>query len=461
MFSPEIYSSRRSALAQKVGSGLILLPGNGYSPVNYASNVYPFRQDSDFRYFFGIEQPGLFGLIDIDSGEETIFGNEVSIEDIVWTGPVPSLQDLAAKVGVSSIVSPDKLAETLQKEQAKGRIIHFLPPYRGENKILFQDWLKINPADSKISASKTLIDAVVSLRSYKSAEELAQLDLACLLTNKMHLAAMKAAKPGISEAEVVAAVHREVVAADSRFSFNPICSVRGEILHNEHYANTLQSGQLLLVDAGGESPFHYAGDMTRTFPVDPVFTQKQKEVYEVCLQSQADAITALQPGTSYRDVHLLSATTIARGLSDLGLMKGDPAEAVAAGAHALFFPHGLGHMMGLDVHDMEGLGEDNVGYNDEFTRSDQFGLAYLRLARKLEPGFVLTVEPGIYFIPTLIELWKKENKHEAFINYEALEAYYDFGGIRIEDDYVITDSGARLLGGELPKSVADLENLRG
>lgn len=456
MFSAETYTARRQALAKKVGSGLILFLGNSDSPMNYAANVYHFRQDSNFLYFFGIDRAGLAATLDSATGEATIYGNELTMDDIVWTGDLPTISEQAAMAGVNKTAPMSSLAEAI-----KGKKVQYAPPYRGKNIIWLSELLSTSPAAVKAGFSKEVISGIVDLRSYKSAEEIEQLDIAVRVTDAMHIRAMEVTRPGLTEADVHAAVQEAVHSYDSHASFPPIISVRGEVLHNHAHSNIMNSGQLLLVDCGGESPMHYAGDMTRTFPVDPTFNTQQREVYEVALASQVAAVNMLRPGVPYRDVHLESARVIASGLKDLGIMKGDTAAAVAAGAHALFFPHGLGHMMGLDVHDMEDLGEDHVGYNAEYTRSDQFGLAFLRLGKELETGFVITVEPGIYFIPQLIDQWKAEGLHSEFINFDALDAYRTFGGIRIEEDLLITEDGSRLLGDGVPKTVADIEELRG
>lgn len=461
MFSSSTYTNRRNQLLSPLSSGLILLLGNEESGMNYAANTYPFRQDSTFLYYFGIDQPGLAATLDIESGEVIVFGNELTLDDIVWTGPQPSLVDKCARIGVSKSAPASAFVTHVQEARQQGRTLHFLPPYRPENIIQLAELLAVSPKEVKAKASVALIKAVVAQRSIKTAEEVVELDKAVRITNQMHLTAMRAARPGMTEAALTAAVyHQAMETAAHHPSFPIILSVNGQVLHNHHHDNTLQSGQMVLCDAGGESKMHYAGDMTRTFPVDAAFTTRQREVYQIVLDSMNTAIDALTPGILYRDVHLKTATVITNGLKALGLMKGNTEEAVAAGAHALFFPHGLGHMMGLDVHDMEDLGEAYVGYTDTLKKSTQFGLAFLRLGRALEPGFAITVEPGIYFIPELIDMWKAEGKHSDFINYETASAYKDFGGIRIEDDYLITETGSRLLGDQVPKSVEAVEEVR-
>lgn len=455
MFSASTYSARREALAQKLGGGVALFLGNKDVGMNYAANTYHFRQDSNFLYFFGIDRAGLAATIDLDTGEATVFGDELTMDDIVWTGDLPTIAEQAAQAGVTKTAPMSALEGSLS-----GKKVHFTPPYRFENMIILSEMLGIPVRELKSAASMELIHGIIGIRSYKTAEEVEEIEKAVRLTNRMHLAAMRASRPGVTEAEVHAAVAHAAYAADSSTSFPVILTINGAVLHNHHHHNTLESGRLVLCDAGGVSPMQYAGDMTRTYPVDPTFTQQQKAVYEIALASQEAAIDALKPGIPFKDVHLTSCRVIAEGMKSLGLMKGDVDAAVAAGAHALFFQHGLGHMMGIDVHDMEDLGEDNVGYNAEIQRSPQFGLGFLRLGKPLEAGFVVTVEPGIYFIPQLIDQWKAEGKFSEFINYDALDSYRDFGGIRIEDDYLITADGARLLGDPVPKSVADLEAYR-
>ncbi len=459
-FPASTYTQRRKGLIAQLDKGLILLLGNDEAGMNYGANTYFYRQDSTFLYYCGIDQAGLAAIIDIESGETTIYGDELSIDDIVWVGQQATIRDKAAKAGITAVQPAAKLADALKSAQSKGRAVHYLPPYRGEHQLKYWDLLGIAPQDQKAKVSVPLIKAVVAQRSIKSAEEVIELEKAVRVTNRMHLAAMRGAKPGASEAYVTGLVHSEARAGGGNLSFPIILSVDGQILHNHHHDKVMKEGDLLLCDSGAEVLSRYSGDMTRTFPVSATFTQKQKEVYQIVLDANMAVIDALKPGVPYRDMHDLSSRVIAAGLKELGLMKGDVDEAVAKGAHALFFPHGLGHMMGMDVHDMENLGEDYVGYNDSIQRSKLFGTAYLRLGRELEPGFVLTVEPGIYFIPELMDMWQAEGKHAEYINYDKLKAYRDFGGIRIEDDYLITAEGGHLLGDPVPKTVADVEAVR-
>lgn len=461
MFKTQTYTTRRERLAKEVQSGLILIMGNEESSINFKDNVYPFRQDSNFLYFFGIDRPDLAAIIDIDEQKTTIFGDDLSVEHIVWMGAHPALAEQAAATGVSHTDTYSALKPYLAEASKKERKIHYLPPYRPENVIKLHQWLNIDLDQVKENASVVLIKAVVAQASVKNEEEISELEKAVNVTGAMHVAAIKAARPGIKEARLAGIVEGIASAFEMRTAYPVILSVNGQILHNHYHGNTLQPGQLVLGDFGAESKMHYAGDLTRTFPVDKKFTSLQKEVYNIVLEAEVNSIHSLKPGVKYMDTHLSAAKIIAEGLKNMGIMKGDMDEAVAAGAHALFFPHGLGHMLGLDVHDMEDLGENYVGYAEGQKRSEQFGLRSLRLAKALEPGYVLTVEPGIYFIPELIDMWEADKKHGAFINYDKLKALRSFGGIRVEDNVLITHDGHRVLGDPVPKTVEEIETLRG
>ena len=459
MFKSNTYIERRTTLKTRIGSGIILLLGNSESPMNYLDNTYHFRQDSTFLYFFGLDHPDLIGLIDIDNDMEIIFGNDLTIDDIVWMGVKPTISERATDVGVSETQPLNKLESILKEAQQKNRIIHFLPPYRSENRLKLYDLLGIKPSQTNELFSLDLVKAVVDQRNYKSGEEIEEIEKAVNVTVDMHLTAMRMARPGMKESEIAAAVYEVALASGGNISFPIIATIHGETLHNHYHGNTIQSGDLFLLDAGAETSMHYAGDMSSTFPVDKTFTNRQKEIYNVALAAHEAAIAMLKPGITNKEVHLKACLTIAEGMKELGFMKGDVEEAVNAGAHALFFPCGTGHMMGLDVHDMEDLGEVWVGYDGK-PKSKQFGLKSLRLGRKLEPGFVLTIEPGIYFIPDLIDMWRAENKFNEFINWDKVEQYKDFGGCRNEEDFVITETGARLLGKPLPKTVENVEIVR-
>lgn len=460
LFDQSLYAGRRQKLIRQLDSGLVLLLGNEESPINYTDNVYPFRQDSNFLYFCGIDRPHVAAIIDIDEGTTTLFGDDVSVEMIVWTGPQGTLSSLAQKTGIEKVASYDSLSQQIANAGAKGRNIHYLPPYRADNTIKLHRWLQLGLEEVQNKASVKLIRAVVAQASIKSPEEIVELERAVNITRAMHVAVMQEAGPGKIEAELAGIAKGIAIGGGGDLAYSVILTVNGQTLHNHDHSNTLKEGQLVLGDFGAETAMHYAGDITRTFPVSRKFTNQQKDIYNIVLDAQVKAIQALQPGIPYKDIHLQACTIITEGLSSLGLMKGDPKAAVAAGAHALFMPHGLGHMIGLDVHDMEDLGEDYVGYDEKIQRSSQFGLKSLRLGRALQAGFVITVEPGIYFIPELIDQWQAEGKFKDFINYSALKAYRNFSGVRIEDNVLITDNGHRILGEPIPKTVEEVEGVR-
>lgn len=458
MFQANIYSNRRAALKKQVTSGIILLPGNTEASYNYPANTFHYRQDSNFLFFFGLNIPDLFGLIDVDADKDYIFGNDFEIDDVIWMGPQPSVKELAAKVAVENTAKLSSLADFLAKALAKGQKIHIVPQYRAKTVMQLADLFNVRHNEVAGYVSEELIKGIVSLRSIKDEFEIAEIEKALETAYLMHTTSMKMAMPGIVEQEIAGRIEGIALSGGGPVSFPVILSMNGETLHNHNHSNILELGRMMVTDAGSETSMNYCSDITRTVPVGGKFNQRQKEVYETVLKANTVVTENCKPGVFYRDMHFLAAKTIVSGLKDIGLMKGDIDAAVAEGAHALFMPHGLGHMMGLDVHDMEGLGENYVGYDDEIKRSTQFGLAFLRLARRLQKGFVITNEPGIYFIPALIDIWRKENKFTSFINYEKLETYKDFGGIRIEDDLLITDSGCRVLGKPIPKTVAEVED---
>ncbi len=457
MFTKKTYQQRRVKLSRQVKSGLLLFLSNGESPMNYPANTYHYRQDSSFLYFFGLNFPGLAAVIDIEEGRQTVFGNDIDLEDIIWMGPQPSLKSRCAKVGISDTRPLPELAGVLQAAVRQGRRIHFLPPYRSENALWLERLLGIRAAAIKDYASAEFARAVIAQRSLKSPEEVREIETALAVSAVMYREAMAMAQPGIYEREVAGFMEGIALTGGGQLAFPAIVTVHGETLHNHFHGNRLQEGDLLLIDSGAETEGGYASDITRTIPVGGRFDPMQRAIYETVLDMQLTAIAMIRPGTSYRSVHLKASEVLVEHLKHIGLMKGNAADAVAAGAHALFFPHGLGHMMGLDVHDMEDLGETWVGYDDKFKRSQQFGLAYLRMAKKLEPGQVLTVEPGIYFIPALIDQWRSEKKHAAFIHYDKVEKFRAFGGIRIEDDVLVTPKGCRVLGPAIPKAAAEVE----
>ncbi|WP_137935934.1 aminopeptidase P family protein [Chitinivorax sp. B] len=457
MFNRETYQQRRAALVRQTGKGLLVLPGNGDSPSNYTDNILPFRQDSSFLYFFGLDLPDLVGVIDLESGEATLYGDDPGLDAIVWTGPLPTLAAQADGVGVTHSAPLSQLPDRLRTARQTGRTLHLLPQYRPQNRIRLADWLGINLREVDVLTSPDVTRAVIQLRAVKSLEEIAEIENALAITKQMHLTAMRMAQPGVTEQSIAGAIEGLAWAHGRRQSYAPILSKRGEVLHNHHHDNTLVAGDLLLNDSGAESPLHYASDITRTIPVGGRFNDRQRAIYQTVLDSQLAAIAALKPGVPYLDIYELSARVLIEGLKPLGLFKGDTDEIIHSGAFALIFPHGLGHMLGLDVHDMEALNEDWVGYGEGYQRSHDFGRKSLRLARPVQAGWVVTVEPGIYFIPTLIDRWQAEDKFTHLINYARFADFRDFGGVRIEDDILITSDGARVLGDPIAKSIAEVE----
>lgn len=460
LFNNEVYIKRRNALRNDFKSGILLFIGNQESSFNYPANTYAFRQDSSFLYFFGLDMPNLAGVLDIEGNRDYIFGNDVDMDDIIWMGPQPTMKELAHKVGVQNTASMSELNDYLKQAISEGRKIHFLPTYRGEQKLQLTSLLGLQPCKVANYVSTDLIKAVVKLREIKDEFEIAEIEKAIEIAYEMHTTSIKmAAKPGRVEQEIAGTIEGIALSRGAAVSFPVILSVHGETLHNHHHDNVIEVGQMMVTDAGAETNMHYASDITRTVPVGGKFNDRQKGIYKAVLNANLKAIEAIKPGIEYRTVHFLAAKTLVEGLIEAGVMKGDSQAAIDAEAYTLFMPHGLGHMMGLDVHDLENVGENFVGYDEKTTRSKNFGTAYLRLGKALKPGFVLTVEPGCYFIPALIDQWKAENKHADFINYEVVETYKDFGGIRIEDDILVTETGNRVLGKPIPKTIEEIEAL--
>ncbi|MGM9705368.1 MAG: aminopeptidase P family protein [Prevotella sp.] len=460
MFDKSTYINRRAELKRLVGSGVIILPGNNESPCNYPSNgYYPFRQDSTFLYFYGINRDGLAGVIDIDNDTDMMLGDDIDIEDIVWYGSVDSVSALAAQAGVAKTAPMSHLKNVCDEAVKQGRTIHFLPPYRHDIKLMMYDLLGIHPSEQKQKASMTLIKAVVKLRSAKEEQEIEELERAAEIGYLMHTTAMRLTRPGVTEKYVGGQVDGIAHSYGAMVSFPTIYSQHGEIMHGNPSMSVLEAGRLALCDAGAETINNYCSDNTRTMPVSGKFTQRQLEIYSIVEACHDHALEVAKPDVRYMDVHMSVCRMMTDRLKELGLMMGDTDEAVAAGAHAMFLPHGLGHMMGMDVHDMENLDQINVGFDEE-TRPilDQFGTNCLRMGRKLEKGFVVTDEPGIYFIPALIDDWKASGHCKEFINFDKLETYKDFGGIRIEDDILITDDGCRFIGKKrIPYHPKDVE----
>jgi Xaa-Pro aminopeptidase len=460
MFSKETYIQRQQALLKKVEKGIILLAGNDESPMNYTDNPYYFRQDSTFLYYFGISRPGLVSLMDTRDGTVTMYGDEYTVEDIVWMGKLPSIRELSALCGVIKTGSMQDLSRRINETIKHNEPIHFLPQYRHQNILKLMNLTGYSAEEIKNGVSEDLIKAVVSQRIYKTDEELVEIEKGVDTTIDMHITAMKMLKPGMQELDVVVEIEKIARATGGNISFPTIATINGQTLHNHDHSHTVTEGQLFLLDCGAETSMGYAGDLSSTIPVGKTFTSVQKDIYNLTLQSHRAAVEMLRPGVAYTEVHRAACIIIAAGLKRMGLMKGDPETAVEAGAHALFFPCGTGHMMGLDIHDMESLGEEYVGYDGK-PKSKQFGLKSLRLGRPLEPGFVLTIEPGIYFIPELTDQWRAERKFKEFLDYDAIDKFRNFGGIRNEENYLITADGHRLLGNKKkPMTIEQVEELR-
>jgi Xaa-Pro aminopeptidase len=460
MFKSKVYIKRRRELREKVKSGVLLFIGNDESQVLIRDTVHKFRQNSNFLYYWGLNEPGLSALIDIENDKAILFGHDLTTVEIIWEGEQIKLADKAKLIGVSEIAEESTLKNVLADFRKNRKLIHFLPQHLDYNIMKISDLLNISVKQVPQRYSVELTKTVINQRLIKSKKEIAEIEKAIKISYKLHTSAMQKTKPEKYEYEVVNRMEKILISKDSRWAYLPIFTIRGERLHNHHYNNKMQTGDLIINDSGAESPSGlYSSDITRSFPVSGTFTKKQKGIYEIVLKSQLAAIKAIKPGVKYLDIHLLTARIITEGLKKLGLMKGNVASAVNAGAHALFFPHGLGHMLGLDVHDMEDLGEDYIGYDVKLKRSKQFGLAYLRFAKELKSGQVLTVEPGIYFIPQLIKQWQSENKFKEFINYDEVNEYLDFGGVRIEDNVLVTKNSCRVLGKPIPKTIEEIESL--
>lgn len=458
LFSKSTYVERRNELKKLVGSGLIVLFGNNDSPANYPSNTYKFRQDSSFLYYFGLHRNGLVGVIDVDNDREYLVGDEIDIEDIVWYGSVTSVAEMAEMTGVARTAAMRELPAIVESAKAQGEEVHFLPPYRFDNQIQIMDLLGIHPSQQKAAASLKLIAAVVKMRTTKTEEEIAELERAAEIGYEMHTTAMRLCRPGVTEHYIGGMVDGIANAYGCMVSFQTIATQHGEVMHGNPSPAKLEAGRLMLVDAGAETNENYCSDNTRTTPVSGVFTQKQKDIYNIVVECHDHVLEVAKPGVKWWNVHFAVCRIITERLQQLGLMKGDVEESLKAGAHAMFLPHGLGHSMGMDVHDMEGLGQVYVGFDEEVRPSTQFGTNALRFGRRLQKGFVVTDEPGIYFIPALIDDWKKNGTNSQFLNFDKIDEYRDFGGIRIEDDVLITDEGCRFIGSKrIPYHVEDVE----
>lgn len=456
MYVDSVYRNRRNILRHRMDEypGVIWLQGNDYVGMNYRANPYPFVQDSNFLYFCGLERESLHLVIELDTGKSILFGDEYAASELVWTGDRPSLGDAAEAAAIDEVRAKDELQAYLQKIVHQGQTVHTLPTYRGDHLLHQRSFLGVTQ-----DSSSPLIRTIVSLRSVKEDREVVEIEDALSITAEMHREAMLMAHAGVSEAQILGKITEIAVSHHARFAYSPIVTVNGDVLHKLTYENILAEGNLLLLDAGVSNAMGYASDITRTIPVGRRFDTRQKAVYQLVLDAQETAIELCSPGREFREIHKAASLTLIQGLKDLDILQGDAEEIWQQGAHALFFMHGLGHMIGMDVHDMEGLGEDLVGYGDEIERSEQFGLAYLRLAKKLHRGFVVTVEPGLYFVPRLIEKWASQGTHSSFVNYDEARKYIGFGGVRIEDNVLITKLGNKVLGPAIPKSVQEIESL--
>ena len=460
MFDTATYIRRRNELKKLVKEGIIILFGNNESPANFPNNgYYPFRQDSSFLYYFGLQRDGLVGIIDIDNDKDILVGNDIDIEDIVWYGSVESMTEMMQRCGAQETLPMKALKTICNEALSKHRKIHFLPPYRHDIKIQVFDLLGVHPIQQKEAASMELIKAVVKMRSAKEQQEIEELERAAVIGYKMHTTAMRLTKPGVTEKFVSGQVDGIAHSYGAMVSFPTIYTQHGEILHGAPSMNKLEEGRLVLCDAGGETLNNYCSDNTRTMPVNGKFTQRQLEIYSIVEACHDYTLELAKPGVKYADVHFAICRLMFDRLKELGLAKGNTEEAVKVGAHAMFLPHGLGHMMGMDVHDMENLDQINVGFDEETRPNlEQFGTNCLRMGRRLEEGFVVTDEPGIYFIPALIDEWKAKKHCAEFLNFDKLETYKDFGGIRIEDDVLITKDGCRFIGKDrIPYHPKDVE----
>jgi Xaa-Pro aminopeptidase len=460
LFSADVYRERRAALQRTCGKGVAIFLGNNESPRNYKDNTFHFRQDSTFLYYFGLPVAGLAAVMDFDSGECTIYGDELTIDDIVWTGPLPSVADMAQAVGVLRTQRSNNLRSYMDTVIGQNRSIHYLPIYRHDLQIKMAYLIDKSINEVLDGYSHTMRMAVIDQRLIKEDREIAEMHKATLITSSMHEASMAYGRPGVYEYEIAAKVHEAAIKGGGELAFSTIMTVRGETLHNHYHGNLVREGHLILCDAGAENDMNYCGDMTSTYPASRAFTTKQADVYNVVLRAQEECVAMLRPGIKYLDVYYHSCRVILDGMKTLGLVHGDTEELLHKGAYGMFLQCGLGHMIGLDVHDMENLGEQYVGYTPDITRSTQFGMKYLRLTREMKAGYVVTVEPGIYFIPTLIDMWRQEAKWKDVFNFDLLDTYKDFGGIRIEEDIVITADSHRLLGRRLPKTIQEIEAFR-
>ena len=459
MFDKDVYISRRKRLKELVGNGLVLIVGNSESPMSYSDNSYNFIQDSTFLYYFGLNSPDLVGVMDVDSDEDYIFGKEFTMDDIIWMGQQRTFKERAKDVGIENFVELEKMKEILKRDKDNERIIHFTNQYRVENSLKISRLLGLSLDEVNEKFSKRLVDGIIEMRSLKRDYEIAELEKATNVTREMHLVAMKNVKVGMKGYELVALLEAVAKKYNATTSFHTICTTNGQILHNHFHGNIFKEGDIVLLDCGARLENGYCGDMTTVFPVSGRFDSRQKDIYSLLIEMFDRAEECTKPGVTNKSVHLEVCKVLVEGLIKRGIMRGSVDEIVDAGAHALFFPHGLGHMIGLDVHDMENFGENNVGYDNVTKREIQFGLKSLRMGKELKHGYVLTIEPGIYFIPELIKKWEKEGKFKEDLNYEEVKKYLDFGGMRYEGDFLITENGNRRLGDKMPKYDYEIEEI--
>ncbi|WP_047395759.1 aminopeptidase P family protein [Cetobacterium sp. ZOR0034] len=459
MFDKKIYVSRRECLKKLVGDGLIVIVGNSESPMSYGDNCYNFIQDSTFLYYFGLNSPDLIGVIDVDSNEEYIFGKEFTMNDIIWMGGQKSFKDRALEVGVKSFLETEELKKILELTKLNDKKIHFTNQYRLENSLKISKLLDKSLDEVEKDFSEKLVSSIIEMRNIKADYEIIEMEKATNVTREMHLTAMKNVKAGMKGYELVALLECEAKKYNATPSFHTICTTNGQILHNHFHGNVFKEGDLVLLDCGARLENGYCGDMTTVFPVSGKFDERQKDLYSLLIEMFEKAEEYTKPGITNKTVHLEVCKVLAKGFVERGLMKGNVEDIVKAGAHALFFPHGLGHMIGLDVHDMENFGENNVGYDSETSRETQFGIRSLRMGKELKAGYVLTIEPGIYFIPELIQKWKSEDLFKEYINYDKVENYIDFGGMRYEGDFLVTETGNKRLGDKIPKYFNEIEDV--
>jgi Xaa-Pro aminopeptidase len=460
MFEKQVYIDRRNRLRNAIGSGIVVLVGNDICPVNFEANSYPFRQDSSFLYFFGLDRPGLIGMLDLEGGKDFVFGDDPGEDAVIWTTPSTPLREECEHVGVVDSESKENGLTFLRRHALKGGVVHYLPQYQSLNVIILSDVLGVACNEINRNTSTALIQEVVAQRSVKSDVELVEIEKALDVSFEMHTAAIRKSVVGMCESDVVAMIDGVPKAKNLRNSFSTILTVRGEILHNPFYTNYLKEGDIVVHDSGAETSMGYASDITRTYPVSPKFNQEQRDVYQIVLDAQARAVELVRPGREFRDIHAAAGKVILDGLKTMGVVRGVTEDALAQGVHTLFFPCGLGHLMGLDVHDMEALGENWVGYTSEIKRRDEFGWRNLRLGKALNEGYVITIEPGIYFNPVLTDRWRASGKYTEFVDFDRCESFQNFGGVRVEDDYVVTNDGSRLLGRPIPKAISEIEQLR-